>query len=49
MWSLIAADEGHGFSKKENRDFQFYATVLFVERFLLGDGIAPAVAAASGG
>ena len=29
-------DEGHGFRKRGNRDFQLYATVLFVERFLLG-------------
>lgn len=47
VWSLIAADEGHGFAKKDNRDFQFYATVSFVEQFLLGNGTAPAVAAAS--
>lgn len=48
VWSLIAADEGHGFAKKDNRDFQFYATVRFVEEFLLGDGTAPVVAGASG-
>lgn len=38
-WYLEAKDEGHGFAKKDNRDFQFYATVLFVKRFLL-DGAA---------
>jgi dipeptidyl aminopeptidase/acylaminoacyl peptidase len=37
-WYLMAEDEGHGFAKKKNADFQFYATILFVERFLLGDG-----------
>ncbi len=35
VWYLVAKDEGHGFAKKKNADFQFYATVLFVERFLL--------------
>jgi dipeptidyl aminopeptidase/acylaminoacyl peptidase len=36
VWYLIARDEGHGFRKKANADFQFYATVLFVRRYLLG-------------
>jgi dipeptidyl aminopeptidase/acylaminoacyl peptidase len=36
VWLLAARDEGHGFAKKSNADFQFYATVMFVERFLLG-------------
>ena len=35
-WYLAAKDEGHGFAKKKNADFQFYATVLFVEQYLLG-------------
>lgn len=35
VWYLVAKDEGHGFSKKKNIDFQFYATVLFVQTFLL--------------
>jgi dipeptidyl aminopeptidase/acylaminoacyl peptidase len=34
-WFLMAKDEGHGFAKKRNQDFQFYATILFMERFLL--------------
>jgi pimeloyl-ACP methyl ester carboxylesterase len=25
VWSLVARDEGHGFAKKRNADFQFYA------------------------
>jgi dipeptidyl aminopeptidase/acylaminoacyl peptidase len=37
VWYLLALDEGHGFRRKENADFQFYATVLFVRRFLLGE------------
>lgn len=36
VWYLVAKDEGHGFAKKKNVDFQFYATVLFVQRYLLG-------------
>lgn len=37
VWYLVAKDEGHGFSKKKNVDFQFYATVLFIRTFLLND------------
>jgi len=36
-WFLMANDEGHGYAKKKNQDFQFYATVMFVRQFLLGD------------
>jgi dipeptidyl aminopeptidase/acylaminoacyl peptidase len=35
VWYLMAKDEGHGFFKKPNRDYQFYATVLFVKAYLL--------------
>jgi dipeptidyl aminopeptidase/acylaminoacyl peptidase len=35
VWYLMAKDEGHGFSKKKNIDFQFYATVMFVKEYLL--------------
>ncbi len=38
VWYLAAKDEGHGFAKKKNADFQFYATIAFVEKFLLGTG-----------
>jgi dipeptidyl aminopeptidase/acylaminoacyl peptidase len=38
VWYLEAADEGHGFRKKNNLDFQRNATVLFMERYLL-DGL----------
>jgi hypothetical protein len=31
-WYLAAKDEGHGFAKKKNADFQFYATIWFIER-----------------
>ncbi|MDZ7290541.1 MAG: prolyl oligopeptidase family serine peptidase [candidate division KSB1 bacterium] len=35
VWYLVAKDEGHGFRKKANRDYQSYATSLFWETFLL--------------
>ncbi|HYP52108.1 MAG TPA: prolyl oligopeptidase family serine peptidase, partial [Pyrinomonadaceae bacterium] len=35
VWYLMARDEGHGFNKKSNQDFQFYATILFVREYLL--------------
>jgi dipeptidyl aminopeptidase/acylaminoacyl peptidase len=35
VWFLMADDEGHGFAKKKNQDFQFAATVVFLERYLL--------------
>lgn len=35
VWWLLGKDEGHGFAKKKNRDFQFYATVEFIKEFLL--------------
>lgn len=38
VWYLMAKDEGHGFRKKGNVDFQFYATVMFVRQNLLGEG-----------
>jgi hypothetical protein len=31
---LLADNEGHGFAKKENADFQFYAMVSFLETTL---------------
>ncbi len=38
VWFLLARDEGHGFRKKANVDFQFYATVRFLQQYLLGAG-----------
>jgi dipeptidyl aminopeptidase/acylaminoacyl peptidase len=35
VWFLMAKDEGHGFAKKKNADFQFYSTVQFMREFLL--------------
>lgn len=35
VWYLVAMDEGHGFAKKPNADYQFYSTVQFVKQYLL--------------
>ena len=35
VWYLMAKDEGHGFQKKSSQDFQFYASVEFLEQYLL--------------
>jgi len=35
VWWLMAKDEGHGFAKKKNADYQFDATVMFVKEYLL--------------
>jgi dipeptidyl aminopeptidase/acylaminoacyl peptidase len=35
VWWLLGKDEGHGFAKKKNRDYEFYATVAFVREYLL--------------
>ncbi|MET0334893.1 MAG: prolyl oligopeptidase family serine peptidase [Rhizobacter sp.] len=32
VWYLRAENEGHGFARKENADFQFYATILFLQK-----------------
>lgn len=35
VWFLEARDEGHGFLKKHNRDYDMYTTVLFMKQYLL--------------
>jgi dipeptidyl aminopeptidase/acylaminoacyl peptidase len=50
VWYLLALDEGHGFGKKENRDFATLATVMFLQRTLEGappGAAAPAAAPAA--
>ena len=39
VWFLMADDEGHGFVKKKNVEFQFYATVQFMQAYLLGGDV----------
>ncbi len=36
VWTLYADNEGHGFARKENRDYQVAAMTLFLREFLLG-------------
>jgi len=38
-WYLMAKDEGHGFQKKKNADFQFLSTVQFWQRHLLAEKV----------
>ncbi|HKP69812.1 MAG TPA: prolyl oligopeptidase family serine peptidase [Pyrinomonadaceae bacterium] len=35
VWFLMANDEGHGFSKKNNSDYLYYSTILFIKDHLL--------------
>ncbi|VAV89099.1 FIG00684568: hypothetical protein [hydrothermal vent metagenome] len=37
-WHLLAKNEGHGFRKKANADYQFWASLLFWQKYLLGEG-----------
>ncbi|MDR2981490.1 MAG: prolyl oligopeptidase family serine peptidase [Puniceicoccales bacterium] len=37
VWYLVADDEGHGFKKKPNVDYQFHSTVMFFKKFLLDE------------
>ena len=36
-WHLLGQNEGHGFAKKENQDYQFLASLLFWQQNLLGE------------
>ena len=38
VWYIEALNEGHGYERKENRDIYEQAKVLFLQRYLLGDG-----------
>ncbi|MGH7527053.1 MAG: S9 family peptidase, partial [Gemmatimonadales bacterium] len=42
VWYLLGRDEGHGFKKKTNRDYLFYASVAFMREFLLDGAQRPA-------
>ncbi|HEX4665459.1 MAG TPA: alpha/beta fold hydrolase [Chthoniobacterales bacterium] len=35
VWYMLGKDEGHGFQKKKNADYLFYATVQFIRDYLL--------------
>lgn len=36
-WHLLAKNEGHGFRKKANADYQFWASLMFWQKYLLDD------------
>jgi dipeptidyl aminopeptidase/acylaminoacyl peptidase len=38
-WYLMAKDEGHGFKKKQNVDFQFLSTIQFWQQHLLAEKV----------
>ena len=35
-WHLLGQNEGHGFARKENQDYQFWTSLMFWQRTLLG-------------
>ena len=35
VWYMMANDEGHGFAKKANSDYQFFAGISFLNNYLL--------------
>ncbi len=37
VWYMKALNEGHGYDRKENRDLYQQATILFLQKYLLGD------------
>ena len=37
VWYLLANDEGHGFRKQKNREFQMYTMVMFLQEHLIGE------------
>jgi dipeptidyl aminopeptidase/acylaminoacyl peptidase len=36
VWYMTALDEGHGFAKKANADYQFFSTITFLSKYLVG-------------
>ena len=36
-WHMVAANEGHGYAKKENVDYAFLAQLAFWQKYLLGE------------
>jgi hypothetical protein len=43
FWYVLGKDEGHGFRKRRNGDYQFFLTVLFLRRYLLEDVTRPSL------
>ncbi len=38
VWHMLAADEGHGYRKKANTDYNFWGVLAFWQSYLLADG-----------
>lgn len=36
-WHLVGTNEGHGFAKKENIDYQFWTSLMFWNQNLLNE------------
>ncbi len=36
-WHLVGTNEGHGFAKKENQDYNFWTSLMFWQKTLLGE------------
>jgi dipeptidyl aminopeptidase/acylaminoacyl peptidase len=34
VWYIMAKDEGHGYQKKANQDYEFYANIIFLQQYL---------------
>jgi dipeptidyl aminopeptidase/acylaminoacyl peptidase len=41
-WYMLALDEGHGFKKKETRDYAWSTELYFLREQLVGGGVGPA-------
>ncbi len=35
VWYIMAKDEGHGYQKKANQDYAFFADIMFLQQYLL--------------
>jgi dipeptidyl aminopeptidase/acylaminoacyl peptidase len=35
VWYILAKDEGHGYQKRQNQNYQFYVTIEFLQQYLL--------------
>ena len=38
VWYVVGKNEGHGFAKKKNQDYLQWVQILFLKRYLLGEG-----------
>ena len=40
VWYVVATNEGHGFVKRDNADYYFLLTIMFWQKYLLGEPLA---------